>query len=173
MVHKDLLHKTDAGAVQLGLTTEQAVLDAIEKISTDVARYHPGLDCNLFLVERNVDPPVAELIVSIRQDAQFGMALTLGSGGILVELLDDVVTLLLPTSTDEIREAIKKLKIFTLMDGYRGQSRIDLHKLCNDVWNITQFVQCNRQTILELEINPLFVYQGETCAVDALAYTPI
>lgn len=170
MVHKDLLHKTEAGAVQLDLASQQEVASAIKQISTDVARCHPKLDCDQFLVERNIQPPIAELIVSVRKDPQFGMALTLGSGGILVELLEDVVTLLLPTTRLDILDTIKSLRIHTLMNGYRGQTRVDLDKLCGTIWNITEFMQHNRHNIKELEINPLFVYERETCVVDALAY---
>ena len=115
--------------------------------------------------------PVAELIVSVRCDPQFGLALTLGSGGFLVELLDDVVTLLLPADRVEILDALKKLKIYPLLDGYRGQSAVDMDKLCESLLAIAQFVEKSQQRIVELEINPLFVYQQETCVVDALAYT--
>ena len=99
------------------------------------------------------------------------MALTLGSGGILAELLEDVVTLLLPASTAEIHAALKTLKIAALMDGYRGQTKVDLPALSSSLYNITQFMQHNPEKIMELEINPLFVYQQQICAVDALVYT--
>lgn len=171
MTHKDLLHKTEIGAVQLGLITEQSVAEAVRKISGNVALYHPQLDNTLFLVERHIASPIAELIVSVRQNPQFGMALTLGSGGVLAELLDDVVTLLLPTNTIEIMDALKDLKIYRLMVGFRGQTKVDLEKISDSLYRITQFMQRNSGTMVELEINPLFVYQQQVCAVDALAYT--
>ncbi len=171
MVHKDLMHKTEAGAVQLGLASADAVSEAVKQISEEVSRHHPGLADARFLIERNIEPPIAELIVSIRQDPQFGLALTLGSGGILVELIKDVVTLLLPSSTAEILEALKSLKIYALLDGYRGHAKIEMDTLAECIGKIAQFAVNNQQNILELEINPLFVYQQEACVVDAVAYT--
>ena len=171
ILNKDLLHKTEAGAVQLGLTSEQSVAEAVKQISSAVARFNPQLDHSQFLIERQLASPITELIVSVRQDSQFGMALTLGSGGILAELLEDVVTLLLPASTVEIHAALKTLKIAALMDGYRGQTKVDLPALSSSLYNITQFMQHNPEKIMELEINPLFVYQQQICAVDALVYT--
>lgn len=171
MVHKDLMHKTEAGAVQLGLASADAVSEAVKQISKEVSRHHPGLADARFLIERNIEPPIAELIVSIRQDPQFGLALTLGCGGILVELIKDVVTLLLPSSTAEILEALKSLKIYALLDGYRGHTKVEMDMLAECIGKIAQFAVNNQQNILELEINPLFVYQQEACVVDAVAYT--
>lgn len=171
VVHKDLLHKSDAGAVQLGLTSEQSVEKAVDQMCLSVSEKLPDTKEYQFLIERNIAQPIAELIVSVRRDPQFGLALTLGSGGVLVELLDDVVTLLLPAERVEIVDALKKLKIYPLLCGYRNQTAVDIEKLCESVWKMTQFVEKSNQNIVELEINPLFVYEQETCVVDALAYT--
>ena len=89
----------------------------------------------------------------------------------LIELLEDVVTLLLPTSPAEILDAIKSLKVYKLLDGYRGQPKVDMHNLCEQICNLSRLVQLNHQKIKELEINPLFVYPKATCVVDAIAYT--
>ena len=173
MVHKDLSHKSESGAVQLGLTSEGDVDSAVKQMCLEVSEKLPDIKEHQFLIERNIAQPVAELIVSVRCDPQFGLALTLGSGGFLVELLDDVVTLLLPADRVEILDALKKLKIYPLLDGYRGQSAVDMDKLCESLLAIAQFVEKSQQRIVELEINPLFVYEQETCVVDALAYTAL
>ena len=93
-----------------------------------------------FLVERMSPPPLAELIVSLRRDAQFGWALTLGSGGILVELVGDAGTLLLPSSPADIQTALARLKVGHLLGGFRGRPRAELaaiaaalHQLCSYV----------------------------------------
>ena len=171
VVHKDLLHKSDAGAVQLGLASKQSVEKAVDQMCLTVSKKLPDTKEYQFLVERNIAQPIVELIVSVRRDPQFGLALTLGSGGVLVELFDDVVTLLLPADRVEIVDALKKLKIYPLLCGYRQQTAVDIEKLCESVWKIAQFVEKSNQNIVELEINPLFVYEQGTCVVDALAYT--
>ncbi len=74
------------------------------------------------LVERMVTGAVAELIIGLTTDPQFGTALVVGAGGILTELLKDSVTLILPTSRPEIERALNTLKVWKLVEGFRGKS---------------------------------------------------
>ena len=74
------------------------------------------------LVERMVTGAVAELIIGLTSDPQFGTALVVGAGGILTELLKDSVTLILPTTRTEIERALRTLKVWKLVEGFRGKS---------------------------------------------------
>ena len=106
-------HKTELGAVALNLVNEQAV----EAIATKFL----GLEgANGVTVEAMVTDAVAEIIVGVSRDATLGLGLTLGTGGIFTELLDDVVTLLLPSSRGEIEQAILRLRGAKLLEGYRA-----------------------------------------------------
>ena len=98
MISPRLVHKTEAGAVVLNLKDEEALKLAVEKMRIDVTAYDADAVCEWFLVEAMSPNPLAELIVNLRKDSQFGAALVLGSGGVLVELMADTATLLLPTS---------------------------------------------------------------------------
>jgi acetate---CoA ligase (ADP-forming) len=108
-------------------------------------------------VEQMVTGVVAELIVGITDDPQFGPALTIGSGGVLVELLQDTQTLLLPATRGEIEAALRKLRMFPLLDGYRGRARGDVAAAIEAIAGIADFAVANKDSIAELDINPLLV----------------
>ncbi|MGB5799849.1 MAG: acetate--CoA ligase family protein, partial [Mesorhizobium sp.] len=122
-------------------------------------------------VERMVQGGVAELIVGFTRDPVFGPAMTLGSGGVLVELLQDSTTLLLPASHGEIEAALRGLKLFPLLDGYRGRPKADLAAAIDAVAGIAGFVAKRAEAIAELDINPLIVCRqgdGGAFIADAL-----
>jgi acyl-CoA synthetase (NDP forming) len=104
-------HKTEAGGVALNLQTADEVRLAGNRMA--------ALSSEL-LVERMVTGAVAELIVGLKSDPQFGLALVVGAGGILTELLKDTATLILPTSSLEIERALKSLRVWKLIEGFRG-----------------------------------------------------
>ncbi|MCP8893875.1 acetate--CoA ligase family protein [Shinella daejeonensis] len=154
-------HKTEAGAVKLDLTSRQAVLDA----ATAMAGVASG-----FLVETMVARPVAELIVGAMRDPVAGPVLTIGAGGILVELLEDSAILTLPASEAAIREAIAGLKIAKLLSGYRGAPEGDTDALVAAVASAASYVVSNASILEELDVNPVMVLpQGHgVVAADAL-----
>ncbi|MEX2202434.1 MAG: acetate--CoA ligase family protein [Dongiaceae bacterium] len=165
-----LAHKTEAGAVALNLRSDAAVADAVARIGASVQRYKPGLVAEKFLVERMVSGAVAEMIVGVQRDPQFGLALVIGAGGILVELVGDAAMLLLPTRRALVEDAVRGLRIMKLLDGYRGKAKGDVSALVDAVMAIAAFADANRDTLVELDINPLMVLpEGEgVVAVDAL-----
>ena len=168
MLGPGLAHKTEAGAVALDLGCGQAVSDAADKMRERVGQISPEALTDRFLVERMQPPPLAELLVSIRRDPQFGLALTLGSGGVLVELVGDRETLLLPSTSSEIEAAIDRLRVARLLGGYRGSPAVDMKMLAHEILRIVQIPVEMGSTFAELEINPLFVHTDSVCAVDAL-----
>ena len=168
MVSAKLPHKTEAGAVRLGLASSAAVADAATRMTDDVTAYRADAVTDLFLVERMVAPPVAELMVSIRRDPQFGFAMTLAAGGILVELLADATTVLLPASRHDLARALSRLKIARLFDGFRGRPAADREKLLDLLEGLAAFATSTTNAVIEIEINPLFVGTQDSCAVDVL-----
>jgi hypothetical protein len=97
--------------------------------------------------------------------------MTLGSGGVLVELLQDSATLLLPASREEIEAALRGLKLFPLLDGYRGRPKGDLAAAIAAIAGIGAFVAANAEAIEELDINPLIVCAEGAWIADALLVT--
>ena len=170
MISPFLAHKTEAGAVVLNLKDADSVFTAAVQMKADVTAYNPKAVADRFLVEAMSPAPLAELIVTLRGDPQFGAALVLGSGGILVELVGDAVTLLLPTSLDDIARALKKLRVGGLLEGFRGRPKADLQNIGIQIHRLCKAYLKEHKNIAEIEINPLFVYADKVCAVDALLY---
>ena len=172
MISWRLAHKTEAGAVVLNLKDEGSLRLAASKMKSDVAAYDAKAVSDLFLVEAMSPNPLAELIINFRQDPQFGAALVLGSGGVLVELLADSATLLLPTRPVEIIRVLKSLRVGRLLEGFRGRPAADIEQVATEIYKLSVTYQKNMKTIAEIEINPLFVYQAEVSAIDVLIQVP-
>ncbi|WP_429806433.1 acetate--CoA ligase family protein [Ensifer sp. B1-9] len=151
-------HKTEAGAVKLNLASRQEVLAAASGMAGVASGY---------LVEKMVGKPVAELIIGAMRDPVAGPVLTIGAGGILVELLDDSAILTLPTTPEAIREAIGGLRIRKLLDGYRGGPTADFAALTEAVAAAASYVVSNASKLEELDINPLMVLPNGQGAVAA------
>ncbi|MGZ9720031.1 acetate--CoA ligase family protein [Rhizobium miluonense] len=154
-------HKSDVGAVKLNLWDRNGVRDAAESMS-HVARG--------FLVERMVDRPLAELIVGAVRDPVVGLTLTVGAGGILVELLEDSVVLPLPVTKAEVMDRISRLKVRKLIEGYRGNAGSSLEMVADAVVSTAEYVVKNAARLEELDINPLMVLPESrgVVAADAL-----
>lgn len=141
-------HKSELGAVRLNLKSAEDVSEA--------ARALLPLGSGLY-VEAMVTGGVAELIVGLTRDPVFGPVMTVGTGGVLVELLKDSATLLLPTTSSEIEAALRGLRMFPLLDGYRGRPRADLDAALAAIEKIARFAVAHAGGIEELDINPLIV----------------
>ena len=123
-----------------------------------------------FLVEQMASNVVAEVIVGVQRDAQFGLSLTVGAGGILVELLQDARTLLFPVARDEVLQALQSLKVWPLLAGFRGKAAGDVEALLDAAMAIAAYAQAHAHALLELDVNPVLVLpagQG-VMAVDVL-----
>jgi acyl-CoA synthetase (NDP forming) len=145
------------------------VMAAAESIRAAAGAH--GLPVESFLIERMVEGGVAEFIVGIQRDEQFGLALVIGSGGILVELVGDSASLLLPTDRESVEQALMSLKVSTLLRGFRGKPAGDIGAAVDAILSIAAFAESHWETLQELDVNPLIVLpQGQgAIAVDALA----
>lgn len=150
-------HKTEVGAVALGLTDRAAAEAA--------ARAMPA---TTFLVEEQVTGAVAELLVGVVSDPASGYVLTLGAGGTLTELLRDQTSLLLPVTAEDIRAALTRLRIAPLLNGYRGKPGADMDAIVAAVLAVQAYLTAHLGHIAEVEINPLLCAPDRAVAVDAL-----
>ena len=156
-----LEHKSDVGGVILNVRTARDAAAAAQRL----ARLSDTL-----LVEEMVSDGVAELLVGISVDPQFGQLLVLGAGGVLTELLCDSVTLLPPFSAAAIGEALARLRIAPLLEGFRGRPPADVPALIELALACTRYAAANVERLAELDLNPVIVRpQGQgAVAVDAL-----
>jgi acetyl-CoA synthetase len=153
-----LAHKSEAGGVAVGLDSEDAVRRAAAGMAGVAER---------FLVERMVEGAVLELLVGVQRDPRLGLGLTLGAGGVLVELVDDTATLLLPTTRAAIRAALSGLRVGPVLEGFRGRAA-DLEAVVSAVEAIARFATDHADRLVEIEVNPLLVLPEGAVAVDAL-----
>jgi acetyl-CoA synthetase len=154
-------HKTDVGGVKLNLRNADEVAAAAQEMSHIT---------NMFLVERMYRDALAELLVGVTRDEQFGLYLVVGTGGVWVEMMADTASLLLPTTREEVERAIRGLKISLVLDGFRGAAPADVDAGVDVVMEVAQLVERNASAIMEMEINPLLLLpEGQgAVAVDAL-----
>lgn len=156
-----LEHKSEMGGVILNVRTARDAAAAAQRL----ARLSDTL-----LVEEMVSDGVAEVLVGISVDPQFGQLLVLGAGGVLTELLCDSVTLLPPFSAAAIGEALARLRIAPLLEGFRGRPPADVPALIEVALACTRYAAANVERLAELDLNPVIVRpQGQgAVAVDAL-----
>ncbi|CAN7463780.1 acetate--CoA ligase family protein [Pseudomonas umsongensis] len=167
-VSAQLPHKTEAGAVALNLKDDTALRAALDRMRASINAYAPQVAFDQLLLEPMAKPPLAELIVGIKRENDFGLALVIGAGGILVELLKDSRSLLLPTTDGAIRQALLSLRSAPLLQGFRGRQAADLDALVAAIRAVADYACENAAQLLELDVNPLLVGADGTTAVDAL-----
>jgi acyl-CoA synthetase (NDP forming) len=163
-----IAHKTEAGAVAVNLKSAAEVEAALEKMKRSIAKHQPGTVIQQVLIEKMVSGVVAELIVGVKRDPQFGLALVVGAGGILVEMVQDSALLLLPTDKSAIERAVNGLKIAKVLRGYRGKPAGDIAAAVDAIAAVARYAEAYRDDLLELDVNPLMVLEKGAVAVDAL-----
>jgi len=156
-----LEHKSDVGGVVLNVRSAAEASAAAQRLSA----LSPAL-----LIEEMVVDGVAEVLVGLRVDPQFGLLLVLGAGGVLTELLRDSVTLLPPFTAAGIGTALARLRMAPLLGGFRGRPAADVPALIETALGCTRYALANLERFVELDLNPLIVRpRGHgAVAVDAL-----
>ncbi len=156
-----MVHKTDQNAVVIGVENDSRFFGECDRI-----RQISGA----LLIEEMIRDTVAELVIGVGYDKQFGHYLNVGFGGTLVELVSDTRLLLFPVSDTEIRTALRSLGTWPLLDGFRGRAKADVDAVVGIIRSISALIQDRGQDIVEVEINPVLV-RAQGCgaiAADAL-----
>lgn len=148
-------HKSEAGAVRLDVVDPR-----IEP---------PMAGAQGYLLEEMVRDGVAEMLIGLRRDPVYGATLTLGLGGVTAELLADTVTLIAPVDADEIARALRALRLWPLLNGWRGRPRADTAAACA-VAKTLQAMMADDPRLIEIEINPLILRETGAVAVDAIIW---
>jgi acetyl-CoA synthetase len=154
-------HKSEAGAVRVGLRDAAALSEALAKM--------PATDAG-FLVEATVTDVVAEVLVTVRRDAPVGWLVTVGFGGVMTEVWSDVANALAPVSVSDVRQMLGRLKSAPLLTGFRGRPPADLDALAALVVAVANHAvgDGTHTDVVEIELNPVLVGQHGATAVDAL-----
>jgi acetyltransferase len=160
----DILHKSDIGAVKVGLSDATQVRDAFDIISYRAQKYMPNADIWGCTVQEMVAKG-KETIIGVSKDPQFGPLLLFGMGGIYVEVLKDVTFRVAPISRLEATEMMSEIRSFPILRGVRGEKASDLDATVDAILRISQLVT-DFPEIVELDVNPLVVHEHGAIAVD-------
>jgi len=152
-------HKTEQNGVVLNVKTE----DELREHATRLLQHSDRL-----LVEPFYQNVVAELLVGIVREPDGLFKLTIGSGGVLTELIRDTTCMLLPVTEEQLLLQLENLRITNVLRGYRGQPGADLASIVQTVIKLCEWLESNCDTIAEVEINPLLCLQDKAVVVDAL-----
>ncbi len=154
---KDVIHKSDAGGVKVGLKNNDEVKNGFNMILHSVKTHHPDADINGILVQEMITNS-RETILGAKQDKLFGPLLMFGLGGIYVEILKDVNFRLAPISESEAKIMVESIKTIGLLKGARGEKPSDLFSIIDCLLRLSQLV-IDFPEIEEFDINPLLVLE--------------
>jgi acyl-CoA synthetase (NDP forming)/RimJ/RimL family protein N-acetyltransferase len=158
-----ILHKTEVGAVELGLVGEQDVARAARRMSRRLRA--AGLHAESFLVQRQLGGGV-EMLAGISVDPLLGPLVACGAGGTAVEVLGDVAVRLAPITDAESKGMVRSLSTFPLLDGYRGAQKADVAALEDVLLRLAALADAHPE-VAELDCNPVVVTERGAVAVDA------
>lgn len=151
-----LAHKSEAGGVRIGLS------------AVEVSCAAEAMPDGAYLLEQMVQGTVVELLLGVVRDPAHGFVLTLGAGGVLTELWQDTATVLVPARAQTVEVALRSLRIWPLIEGYRGKAGADLDAIIAAIMALQDYVIANVDRISEVEINPLMCTADAAIAADAL-----
>ena len=166
----DILHKTEAGGIRLGLTDADAVRAAFDQVTTNARGYDSNARIDGVVVQEMVSGGV-ETIVGVSYDEQLGPFLLFGTGGVMVEVYNDVALRRCPITREDALEMIDEVKGARLLRGFRGAPPADVDTLADTLVSVSQMAAQLEGSLGELDINPLMVLpEGQGVkAADALA----
>jgi acetate---CoA ligase (ADP-forming) len=167
IVSPDILHKTQAGGVQLGLSTPGDVRSAAAEILASAARHAPLARIDGISVQQ-MAPPGVELVLGVKNDRQFGPLLAVGLGGIMVELLADTAVRLAPVDDQAARAMLASLKGHALLTGFRGKPGVNIDALVDTICRLSELAYDLRDLVDQIDVNPVIASAGAVVAADAL-----
>ncbi len=173
VVSSSIAHKTDAGGVILNVVDSAAGAVAFDRIAKSAAEYAEARqvepEVRGVLVTKMLPAPAAELLVGVRRDPDFGPVLTVGAGGVAVEVLRDVVLRVLPVTRGDVLEMLDELRTAALLRGHRGRPPANREAVADLALGLARCALAHPE-IAELEANPVFAYPDGALAVDVRAF---
>ncbi|HXK55614.1 MAG TPA: acetate--CoA ligase family protein, partial [Gammaproteobacteria bacterium] len=166
VVSKDILHKSDAGAVKLNVVGETEMGQAYSAIVENSLAYRANAEIKGVLVSPMARKGGVEIIIGVTRDPQFGPIMMFGLGGIFVEVLKDVVFRSLPLTAIDAAEMLDEIKAKAILGGVRGAPPVDREALIELMLRISQVCLAHPE-IVELDLNPILGYADGYALVDA------
>ena len=165
IVSPQVLHKSDAGGVIVGINDEKGIREGYQKIIANIKKNVPSAVIEGILVQE-MAPKGTEIIIGSTVDPTFGPTIMFGLGGIFVEILKDVSFRLAPITKDDAWEMLDEIKAKKILDGARGMPKADKETIVSTLLAVSKMLtECPE--IKELDMNPIIVYEKGARAVDA------
>jgi len=165
IVSPQILHKTEAGGVRVGLSCAEDVAGGYEEIIANAKAYDADASVTGVQVQQMLDSG-QEVLIGAITDPSFGPVMTFGLGGVLVEILRDVTFRLAPTQAQDALEMIDGIRAAELLDGVRGGAPVDHHALARMIERVSQLVT-DFPELTEVDLNPVLAREDGAVAVDA------
>jgi acetyltransferase len=154
---REIPHKTEIGGVALDLSDDAAIGQAFDAMMTAVKRQAPTADIQGVRIE-----PMAsageEILIGVTTEPGFSPILTLGSGGILVELINDVISLPVPLTPRQAQRMVEQLRSWPLLQGLRGRAEADVPALLELIVKVSDFAAAHGDALCALDLNPVIVH---------------
>jgi 4-hydroxybutyryl-CoA synthetase (ADP-forming) len=157
IVSQDIIHKSDAGGVKVGIKTDDELKSVFKTITENALKYKPDAKVSGVLVQEMVKS-AKEIILGASQDPTFGPVVMFGLGGIYVEVLKDVVFRIAPIDEQVAINMVESIKTIKLLKGTRGEKPSDLKAIADSLQRLSQLV-VDFPEIKEFDINPLLVLE--------------
>ena len=165
IVSPDIIHKTDAGGVKVGIKDEKEAKAAYQDIIYKVKKYKKEAKIS-GAIAYSMIPQGTEIIIGMMKDPHFGPVIMFGLGGIFVEILKDISFRILPLEERDAEEMISEIKGYEILKGIRGETPKDVKSIRDVLMKISQLVMENPE-INEIDLNPIFVFEKALQVVDA------
>jgi acetyltransferase len=167
IVSADIAHKTEIGGVKLNVRTRDELSAAIDEVLENARTLAPQARVDGVIVSEMLSGGF-ELIAGVVNDVIFGPVVVVGAGGIHAEILDDTACRLAPFDERTARDMVDELRCRPVLNGVRGSPGLDLGAIARTLVTLSQFAWRNRDTVAEVDLNPLFALPGGAVAADAL-----
>ncbi|MHA1667956.1 MAG: acetate--CoA ligase family protein [Candidatus Heimdallarchaeaceae archaeon] len=164
IISEDVIHKSDAGGVKIGIKDEQELEESYFEILGNVRKFYPKAKIEGLSVEELVKG--VELLIGVNTDKQFGKMIALGIGGIFVEVYKDISFRLIPVTSDDVKEMINEIKGKKLFSGFRGLPKVNESELIDLILKISNFIE-KFPIVQELDLNPVVATETGLEVVDA------
>jgi acetyl coenzyme A synthetase (ADP forming)-like protein len=168
IISRDVVHKTDVGGVITDISTDQQAAESFETVSRNVRENIPEAEISGVIVEKQV-PSGLEMIIGGKTDPTFGKVITIGFGGVYVELLKDIAIRVLPVPKEELKEMIRQLRGYPMIQGFRRYPARDEEALLDLLLKVVSFFSEERQ-VVEFDLNPVILHTAGVYVVDARIY---
>lgn len=165
IVSPDIIHKSEAGGVKVGIKDKQSAINAYNTIISNAKAYNDKAHIH-GIIAYHMSPASTEVIIGMMKDPHFGPVVMFGLGGIFVEVLKDVSFRVLPIKKKDAKEMINEIKGYPILKGIRGEAPKDIASIEDVLLKLSSLVMDNPE-IQEIDLNPILVYEEGLQIVDA------